>query len=274
MAYKMTVVNPRPKGGRKMAKKKKGGHKKASKKSGKKRSAKQKAAFAKMIAARGKGKKKGSKKKKGAKKKKGGRKKKRTAKQKAATKRMLAAAAKKRGKKGGKKKASKKRKGKKKSKKRAVAKRAPSKPAKAKRARKAWPVGVPRPTMTRGEAVSRLGRAGKKLSKSRGVGHRKRGRIPGISSAARRMQMASQGVLQVSNPFEMVTGHPGMVVSVPGPEAKVRRKVVGVRVGKRSKFKYGRGSVGSIGTKVAKSKKHEAELDRIRRAAGIPKRKK
>lgn len=258
-----------------MAKKKSGGRKKASKKSKggkKKRTAKQKAAFKKMQAAAAKkrgGKKSGKKKsKKGSKKRKGGGKKKRTAKQKAATKRMQAAAAAKRKGKGGKKaakKRGKKRSKKKASKKRAVAKRPAAKPARAKRARKAWPVGVPRPKYTVSQGVERLSRAGTKLARSGKVGRRKRAQTPGLSSAARRMQMASQGVLQV-NPFDTVPGYPGIVVATPGKGDKVRKKAVGVRLGKRSTTKYGKGSVGSM------SKKKETELDRIRRAAGIPAR--
>ncbi len=153
-----------------------------------------------------------------------------------------------------------------------VARRA--KPARAVRRRPRLPAGVPKVKFTVPQAEAKLDAAGKKLAKSAKKSKRARKKTPGLSTAARRMQLASQGLLQVNtggdNPVQAVPGHRGLYVVTPPKGAKVRSKAVAVRTGKRSKTKAGRGTV----SKRPVSKKREEELNRIRRAAGIPVRRK
>ena len=184
-----------------------------------------------------------------------------------------------------KKKSTKKKSTKKKASKKKPVKRKVAKKAVRRAKRSKLPKGTPKPRYTMDEAEGRLGFAGKKLSRSAQVGKRKRKKIPGLSSNARRMQLASQGYLQVNphgaeidpdvyvemadNPIEKVPGFRGLYVAKPGPKDKVRRKALVVKTGKRDPTRYGKGTVKK---RVTKSK--EDELNRIRRAAGIPVRKK
>ena len=293
MAYRMTVVkNPGKK--KTMAKKKASKRKTTKKKSTRKKTAKKRKTTSKKKSTKKKSTKKKSTKKKSTKrktkKKKSTRKK--TAKKKTTKRKTKKKSTKKKStrKKTSKKKTSKKKSTKKKSTKKKASKKKPVKRKVAKKAvrrakRSKLPKGTPKPRYTMDEAEGRLGFAGKKLSRSAQVGKRKRKKIPGLSSNARRMQLASQGYLQVNphgaeidpdvyvemadNPIEKVPGFRGLYVAKPGPKDKVRRKALVVKTGKRDPTRYGKGTVKK---RVTKSK--EDELNRIRRAAGIPVRKK
>ena len=130
------------------------------------------------------------------------------------------------------------------------------------------PAGVPRIKYTPAEAEERLSGAGRRVSKSRGVGKRKRKAMRGLPASARRMQLASHGYLQLNpedNPVEQIPGHRGLYVVTPPKKGKVRSKAVAMRTGKgRDPTKAGRGAAGR--RKV--SKKREEEIKKIKARMG------
>ena len=99
--------------------------------------------------------------------------------------------------------------------KRKVAKRKTTKRKTAKRRRPPattpWPTNVPLPTMSVDEAIDRLSVAGRNMAR-------------GGSAPARRMQLSSQGYLQL-NPLKDIPGHPGMVAQFKSPKSRRARAV-------------------------------------------------